>query len=739
MAKLIIEVAPGKITEKQLIAGKQFVIGRRKQSDLVIGDSRASRTHAIIAGKGRRFVIKDNGSSNGTAVNGNRIETLELSDGDIISIGGLEMTFRLDGGPAAVGLEEAMEALRKRMLLDLDAGPLPALPGEAGSAPVPAAPGPSAAGAVAADLGEELGEDLVELDAEVVEAGPSDSVAQTHIDSVAAELAAELGEEIEELEELSANGDASPLAPSVEAGGASDLAGQLEQLTEDLDEAIEGLTTIEEVSEIPTVVGPVATGGGDPELDADDLDELEELPPAGAHVTAEPDSVAADLAEEVAEELEEIMDEDPSGGEDQPDEVGGDLARELGEDLEEIKPADEASDENEEAGAVVIELEDEKAEEDHPAADADDEAGSGGLVIELGDEDEIEAEEADEARPDDELRQPEHDEVAAGVAEELGEELEELEELPSGSDEEPAADADEPEEVVEDLEELTYVDSEGSHKSGVAAVAASLGEEPGGALDDSVPADAEADGHEEFISAEQTEDDAAPPDDESGDIDVFAAVENESPVAGAVAAGAAAVADDGDVVDLSELEEAIESVKDETKEPAKKPGKSSREQKVKGTSKRASRRLSQRSTRRESASGQAPSEGAHTDALTVKIIAVIVMVFCVIGILVLGGKLMSRQGGGGRRVIRQQNQYVSKLSEADRLINEGHKAMREGRHADAVTSYTQALDGYESASKQYSGDGYGYLQDKITQINGWLRDAREKKFIDDMRRARGGT
>ena len=76
-------------------------IGRRLENDLVIDDPRVSRRHAqlrAIEGKGH-FVLLDLNSTRGTFMNGNRITQSILYPKDIISIGGVTLTFNQDDPP----------------------------------------------------------------------------------------------------------------------------------------------------------------------------------------------------------------------------------------------------------------------------------------------------------------------------------------------------------------------------------------------------------------------------------------------------------------------------------------------------------------------------------------------------------------------------------------------------------------------------------------------------------------
>ncbi len=68
-------------------------IGRHPDSNLVLADPNVSRNHAEIRPQGERFVVVDLGSTNGTRVNGVRVDTQLLQDGDEVSFGNTRMRF----------------------------------------------------------------------------------------------------------------------------------------------------------------------------------------------------------------------------------------------------------------------------------------------------------------------------------------------------------------------------------------------------------------------------------------------------------------------------------------------------------------------------------------------------------------------------------------------------------------------------------------------------------------------
>ncbi|NNJ10804.1 DUF3662 domain-containing protein [Chloroflexales bacterium ZM16-3] len=69
-------------------------IGRGLGNDIILEDTRVSRHHAQLRYKARRFWLTDLNSTNGTFINGARVNETALRDGDVVSLGGLELTFK---------------------------------------------------------------------------------------------------------------------------------------------------------------------------------------------------------------------------------------------------------------------------------------------------------------------------------------------------------------------------------------------------------------------------------------------------------------------------------------------------------------------------------------------------------------------------------------------------------------------------------------------------------------------
>lgn len=78
------------------LTGVVTTIGRRAGQDIRLDDERASRAHAEIRRVGDRSLLVDNGSSNGTFVNGERIHERLLGADDVIEIGSTTLIYRRD-------------------------------------------------------------------------------------------------------------------------------------------------------------------------------------------------------------------------------------------------------------------------------------------------------------------------------------------------------------------------------------------------------------------------------------------------------------------------------------------------------------------------------------------------------------------------------------------------------------------------------------------------------------------
>ena len=68
-------------------------IGRGLSAGLRLDENSVSRRHAILVPRPRGARILDDRSSNGTLVNGRRVQQADLRDGDVIVLGRVELRY----------------------------------------------------------------------------------------------------------------------------------------------------------------------------------------------------------------------------------------------------------------------------------------------------------------------------------------------------------------------------------------------------------------------------------------------------------------------------------------------------------------------------------------------------------------------------------------------------------------------------------------------------------------------
>ncbi|WP_171171361.1 FHA domain-containing protein [Streptomyces sp. I05A-00742] len=92
---------------------RSYTLGRDPQGDMVLEDARVSWRHAIVRWGGRSWVIEDQGSTNGTYAQGQRIHQLEIAPGSVVHLGNATDGPRLNVGAAtpAADLYSAQTAL----------------------------------------------------------------------------------------------------------------------------------------------------------------------------------------------------------------------------------------------------------------------------------------------------------------------------------------------------------------------------------------------------------------------------------------------------------------------------------------------------------------------------------------------------------------------------------------------------------------------------------------------------
>lgn len=105
-------VEQGRLRGRQYrIEGSRATLGRAEENPVgLFGDPLVQQRHAVIERRGADYVIKNLAVQDGTFVNGNRIESVDLHDGDRINIGGYELKFHLRGTSAPARQQASLAA-----------------------------------------------------------------------------------------------------------------------------------------------------------------------------------------------------------------------------------------------------------------------------------------------------------------------------------------------------------------------------------------------------------------------------------------------------------------------------------------------------------------------------------------------------------------------------------------------------------------------------------------------------
>jgi pSer/pThr/pTyr-binding forkhead associated (FHA) protein len=77
----------------RLMPGHVKTIGRTARADFILDAALVSRVHCrLTADKSDQLVVDDLGSTNGTIVNGKRVERSLLKAGDVLTVGRVELS-----------------------------------------------------------------------------------------------------------------------------------------------------------------------------------------------------------------------------------------------------------------------------------------------------------------------------------------------------------------------------------------------------------------------------------------------------------------------------------------------------------------------------------------------------------------------------------------------------------------------------------------------------------------------
>ena len=91
-ALLVVQRGPGS-GSRFLLDADVVTAGRHPDSEIFLDDVTVSRRHAEFNRTGETFTVSDVGSLNGTYVNRDRIDRVQLTDGDEVQIGKYRLVF----------------------------------------------------------------------------------------------------------------------------------------------------------------------------------------------------------------------------------------------------------------------------------------------------------------------------------------------------------------------------------------------------------------------------------------------------------------------------------------------------------------------------------------------------------------------------------------------------------------------------------------------------------------------
>jgi pSer/pThr/pTyr-binding forkhead associated (FHA) protein len=110
-ARLLVRSGPGAGTVVA-VSGDETRLGRGRENDLMLPDISVSRRHALLRRDAGGYVLIDQGSGNGTRVNGRVVEEARLHTGDRILLGDAVVEFLEAGEVAVRGPEDDARAPR---------------------------------------------------------------------------------------------------------------------------------------------------------------------------------------------------------------------------------------------------------------------------------------------------------------------------------------------------------------------------------------------------------------------------------------------------------------------------------------------------------------------------------------------------------------------------------------------------------------------------------------------------
>ncbi|OMC46552.1 FHA domain-containing protein [Mycobacterium sp. IS-1264] len=132
-------------SERTFAAGHDVVVGRDLRADMRITHPLISRAHLLLRFDQGRWLAIDNGSLNGTFVNGRRVPVVDIHDGQTVNIGnpdGPQLTFEIGHYQGMAGRPPRTESMGIPVAAHAAGTAWPPSPSPGQPGPPPAPPGP---------------------------------------------------------------------------------------------------------------------------------------------------------------------------------------------------------------------------------------------------------------------------------------------------------------------------------------------------------------------------------------------------------------------------------------------------------------------------------------------------------------------------------------------------------------------------------------------------------------------
>lgn len=135
-------VRDGGVANTVTMRRPRLVIGRKPECEIRIPVPDVSREHCELRVEGDRLMVKDLGSSNGTYVDGQRVQEAQLNAGAVLTVGPATFVVQIDGQPAAIDAAEALRrgATKPASVIAPAASARPAAPAKPATSKAPAKP-----------------------------------------------------------------------------------------------------------------------------------------------------------------------------------------------------------------------------------------------------------------------------------------------------------------------------------------------------------------------------------------------------------------------------------------------------------------------------------------------------------------------------------------------------------------------------------------------------------------------